>query len=144
MLCAIGVLVGTACDERMKSSETRSVGTNSAERAVAPTSPEVRAAGEQALVDNTRKNVRDRDDTVTPMDQGNSTAETAITASIRKVVMAEPSLSFTARNVKVITMGTRVTLRGPVATEAEKTLIGAVAMGTTGVSGIDNQLEVQP
>jgi hyperosmotically inducible periplasmic protein len=140
--CLIGVLAFAACDDQMKSKEMRN--TQSTDRVIAPTSAEVRAAGNRMDADNTGRNERDRDDSLTPVDQGNSPAEIAITASIRKDVMAESSLSFTAKNVKVVTIGNRVTLRGPVSTEAEKTLIEAVALHTTGVGHIDNQLEVTP
>ena len=47
-----------------------------------------------------------------------------------------------SKNIKVVTIGNRVTLRGPVATEAEKSLIETMALRTTGVGHIDNQLEV--
>lgn len=132
-----GVLALAACDDQTKSSDMRN--TRAAERTVAPTS-EVRASGNR--LDNTGRNERDRDDSLTPIDQGNTPAEIVITASIRKDVMAEPSLSFTAKNIKVVTIGNRVTLRGPVATEAEKSLIETMALRTTGVGHIDNQLEV--
>jgi osmotically-inducible protein OsmY len=92
--------------------------------------------------DNTRINERDRRDTTTPVDQGNSAAETSITASIRKGIMADESLSFNAKNVKVITVGSKVTLRGPVETDQAKAAIGQLATRTTGVSEVDNQLEV--
>ncbi len=138
----VGVLALAACDDQAKSTEMRNV--RATERTVAPTSPEVRTGGNRLDTDNTGRNERDRDDSLTPVDQGNTPAEIVITASIRKDVMAEPSLSFTAKNVKVVTIGNRVTLRGPVSTEAEKTLIEAVALRTTGVSHIDNQLEVTP
>ncbi len=135
-----GVLALAACDDQTKSSDMRN--TRAAERTVAPTSPEVRASGDRLDTDNTGRNERDRDDSLTPIDQGNTPAEIVITASIRKDVMEEPSLSFTAKNIKVVTIGNRVTLRGPVATEAEKSLIEAMALRTTGVGHIDNQLEV--
>jgi hypothetical protein len=146
----VGVLALAACDDQAKSTEMRNA--RATERTVAPTSPEVRAGsdrgadtpGTRAEADNTGRNERDRDDSLTPVDQGNTPAEIVITASIRKDVMAEPSLSFTAKNIKVVTIGNRVTLRGPVSTEAEKTLIEAVALRTTGVGHIDNQLEVTP
>jgi osmotically-inducible protein OsmY len=111
---------------------------------MAAPSAEARAPTGQAEPDNTKKNERDRGDTLTPLDQGNSSAETIITANVRKGMMDEPSLSFTAKNVKVVTTGTRVTLRGPVKNAAEKTLIASVATRTTGVSDVDNQLEVTP
>lgn len=147
----VGVLALAACDDQAKSTEMRNA--RATERTVAPTSPEVRAGGNRVdtdntgtrvEADNTGRNERDRDDSLTPVDQGNTPAEIVITASIRKDVMAEPSLSFTAKNIKVVTIGNRVTLRGPVATEAEKSLIEAVALRTTGVGHIDNQLEVSP
>ena len=56
--------------------------------------------------DNTKINDRDRHGALTPMDQGGSEAERNITASIRKGVVGDKSLSFTAKNVKIITVGT--------------------------------------
>jgi len=93
--------------------------------------------------DNTTINDRDRHATVTPLDQGNSSTETKITAAIRKGIMAEKGLSFNAKNVKVITVGSKVTLRGPVASDQERATIEALAKKTEGVSIVDNQLEVK-
>jgi osmotically-inducible protein OsmY len=93
--------------------------------------------------DNTRINERDRHDTLTPMDQGGSRSETAITAAIRRAMMGDKSLSFTAKNVKVITIGSKVTLRGPVGSEQERATIEVLAKRTAGVSDIDNQIEVK-
>jgi osmotically-inducible protein OsmY len=93
--------------------------------------------------DNTRLNTRDRSGTLTPIDQGNSKAEIAITASIRRGVMSDHALSFTAKNVKVITVGSRVTLRGPVKSDAERTEIENLARQTAGVTDVDDQLEVK-
>ena len=93
--------------------------------------------------DNTRINARDRNGTLTPIDQGNSKAEIGITASIRRGVMGDHSLSFTAKNVKIITVGTRVTLRGPVKSDAERTEIENLARQTAGVTDVDDQLEVK-
>jgi hyperosmotically inducible protein len=93
--------------------------------------------------DNTKTNDRDRHGALTPMDQGNSGSETKITATIRKGIMADSTLSFTAKNVKVITVGSKVTLRGPVNSDPEKASIAALAKQTAGVSEVDNQLEVK-
>ncbi len=94
--------------------------------------------------DNTKMNVRDRaSSAVTPIDQGNSKTELAISASIRKAVVADKSLSFTAKNVKIITVGSKVTLRGPVKTEQEKATIEARARQAPGVTEVDDQLEVK-
>jgi hypothetical protein len=93
--------------------------------------------------DNTKINERDRRGALTPMDQGNSGSETNITAAIRKAMMGDKNLSFTAKNVKVITVGNKVTLRGPVKSDQEKASIEALARQTPGVAEVDNQLEVK-
>jgi hypothetical protein len=100
-------------------------------------------ADQTKAADNTKINDRDRHGALTPTDQGNSRSETQITADIRKGVMADKSLSFTAKNVKIITVGNKVTLRGPVHSDQEKSAIEAVAKKTSGVSEVDNQIEVK-
>jgi hypothetical protein len=96
-------------------------------------------------VDNTRINVRDRQDqTLTPLNQGNSKADVATTAQIRKEIIAEKTMSVNAQNVKIITIDGQVTLRGPVNTAAEKRLIGGIADRSTHTGDVDNQLEVPP
>jgi hyperosmotically inducible periplasmic protein len=95
-------------------------------------------------VDNTRRNVRDRDDqTLTPLNQGNSKADVATTAQIRKEIIAGKNMSVNARNVKIITNNGRVTLRGPVNTAEEKRLIGEIAERIARSENVDNQLEVK-
>jgi sporulation protein YlmC with PRC-barrel domain len=94
--------------------------------------------------DNTARNIRDRDDrTLTPLNQGNSTADVATTAQIRKEIIAGKSMSVNARNVKIITINGRVTLRGPVNTAEEKRLIGEIADRIATSGSVDNQLEVK-
>jgi hypothetical protein len=93
--------------------------------------------------DNTRRNVRDRNDqTLTPLDQGNSPADRRTTASIRKEIGAADNLSVNAKNVKIITQDGRVTLRGPVNSAEEKRLIGEIANRIARAANVDNQLEV--
>jgi sporulation protein YlmC with PRC-barrel domain len=94
--------------------------------------------------DNTARNVRDRNDgTLTPLDQGHSQADRDTTAQIRKEILAEKDLSVNAKNVKIITVGGRVTLRGPVKTAEEKRLIGEIAERIARSENVDNQLEVK-
>ena len=94
--------------------------------------------------DNTARNVRDRDErTLTPLDQGNSQADMDTTAQIRKEIIAGKNMSMNARNVKIITMNGRVTLRGPVNTAEEKRLIGEIADRIARPENVDNQLEVK-
>ena len=95
--------------------------------------------------DNTRINVRDRQNqTLTPLNQGNSKADVATTAQIRKEILAAKNMSVNAQNVKIITIDGQVTLRGPVNTAGEKRLIGEIADRSTHSGDVDNQLEVQP
>lgn len=93
--------------------------------------------------DNTERNVRDRDsNTKTPMNQSESEADRTITQRIRQALMADDSLSTNAKNVKIITIGGVVTLRGPVGSSQEKDIVARKAKDVAGVSQVDNQLEV--
>ncbi len=76
-----------------------------------------------------------------PLDRGNSAADLDTTAQIRKGVLAQSTLSGNARNVKIITLHGRVTLRGPVNSAEEKRLIGQIADGIARAENVDNQLE---
>ncbi|MHB8523660.1 MAG: PRC-barrel domain-containing protein [Limisphaerales bacterium] len=94
--------------------------------------------------DNTRRNVRDRDNrTLTPLDQGNSKADVATTAQIRREIIASKDMSVNGRNVKIITNKGQVTLRGPVNTAEEKRLIGEIADRIAHSENVDNQLDVK-
>ena len=102
------------------------------------------AAAGQPDADNTEKNVRDRDErTLTPMDQGGSAADRELTAAIRKAIVDDDALSTNAHNVKIVSVGGVVTLRGPVKSPAEKAAVAAKAERTQGVKRVDNQLEVE-
>jgi len=99
-------------------------------------------ASATAQPDNTARNVRDRDSrALTPLDQGNSQADIDTTAQIRKEIMAADDLSVNAKNVKIITMNGRVTLRGPVNTAEEKRQIAEIANRLAPAGQVDNQLE---
>ncbi|HEY3254724.1 MAG TPA: BON domain-containing protein, partial [Polyangiaceae bacterium] len=92
---------------------------------------------------NSRVNTRDRSSAaLTPMDQGSSASDREITQQIRKDLMKDKTLSFTAKNVKVITINGKVTLRGPVKSEAERTAIEAAARRAAGGGQVDSQLEI--
>ena len=93
--------------------------------------------------DNTEKNTRDRDDqSQTATDQSNDPADIKITADIRKMVVKDDSLSMMAKNVKIITSGGVVILRGPVETEKEKATIESHAKHG-GAKKITNELEIR-
>lgn len=93
--------------------------------------------------DNTGVNERDADGkNLTAMDQGNSEIDIDMTQRIRKAVM-DADLSFTARNIKIITRDGHVVLRGPVNTAAEKDAIFKLATSNAGAGHVTNQLEVK-
>lgn len=105
------------------------------------------AAAAQQPADNSGKNVRDRDDaTLTPADQAKgSDADVKTTQQIRKAVVDDDSLSMNAHNVKIITLGGIVTLRGPVDSQAEKTKVAQIAaQHAGGANKVTDQLEVAP
>ena len=96
-----------------------------------------------AQPDNTARNVRDRNSrTLTPLDQGNSQADVSTTAQIRKEIIATKGMTTNAKNVKIITLNGRVTLRGPVNTADEKSRISEIADSIASAGNVDNQLEV--
>ncbi len=95
--------------------------------------------------DNSGKNVRDRNDqTLTPGDQGGSEADREITQKVRKsLVSGTNDYSVTAKNIKIITTGGKVTLRGPVKSAEEKAGIAAIAKTVAGEGNVEDQLEVK-
>jgi osmotically-inducible protein OsmY len=80
---------------------------------------------------------------VTPGDQGGGEADRKITQQIRQKVMGDKSLSFNAKNVKIMTVNGHVTLRGPVSSENERTAIVAAAKAVAGDGNVDDQIEVK-
>ena len=94
--------------------------------------------------DNTAVNTRDRSsDAKTPIDQNENQSDIDITANIRQRVV-DTEMSVNAQNVKIITQDGVVTLRGPVASEEEKSQIEELAVEIAGPAKVVNQLEVQP
>jgi hyperosmotically inducible protein len=94
--------------------------------------------------DNTARNSRDRDDaTQTAGDQAENETDRKISANVREAVVADNGLSMNAHNVKIITSGGTVTLRGPVKSSEEKATIESKAKQVAGVTRVDNLLEIE-
>ena len=94
--------------------------------------------------DNSGVNIRDRDArAMTAGQQSNATSDVNLTRKIRRAVVRDPSLSMLAHNVKIVSANGSVTLRGPVKTEQEKTVIASKAQAIAGADKVDNQLEVK-
>jgi hyperosmotically inducible protein len=95
-------------------------------------------------VDNSGINQRDRDtNNLTPGDQGNTQADIDLTQRIRKSLVMDTTYSMTAKNIKIITVNGRVTLRGPVNSDSEKSGIESLAKNIAGDGNVDDQLEVK-
>jgi hyperosmotically inducible periplasmic protein len=94
--------------------------------------------------DNSAVNVRDRNPAaITAGQQSNNKADVELTRQIRRAVMKDDSLSMMAHNVKIMSANGDVTLRGPVQTERERTVVASKAQAIAGVDKVDNQLEVK-
>jgi len=124
-IVVFAMLAAAACER----TESRGSGTN--------------VAAANAPADNTKRNEADRNTSaLTPGDQAENQTDRTITQQIRQDVVTDDSLSLTGKNVKIITVGGVVTLRGPVRNSKEKSDIAAIAQRVYGVNRVVNQLEV--
>jgi osmotically-inducible protein OsmY len=76
--------------------------------------------------------------------QKNNKADTALTAEIRKALVADKALSMSAHNVKVITSNGIVTLRGKVESEDERASVVGKAKDLAGATNVNDDLTVSP
>jgi len=108
------------------------------------TSPTAADTAASKPADNTGRNVRDRSDAaVTPGNQSNDKADLELTRQLRRAITENKQFSTSAKNIKIVTQNGKVTLRGPVKTDAEKQQIADLVKGTEGVLSVDNELEVK-
>jgi hyperosmotically inducible protein len=97
---------------------------------------------QQTAPDNTKKN---KDDANPTADQQKvNPADRAITQKIRKAVTDDKSLSTYAHNIKIIAQDGKVTLRGPVRSEDEKSNVYDKAVAVAGRDNVTNELAVAP
>jgi hyperosmotically inducible protein len=100
---------------------------------------------QQPSADNTKTNQRDRDKAAPTADQQKvNPSDREITRNIRASIHKDKTLSTYAHNVKIITQGGKVTLKGPVRSDDEKSKIAAKAIAVAGDGNVDNQLDVVP
>lgn len=79
----------------------------------------------------------------TAMDQSESPEHIKITSEIRRAIMNDGTMSVSAQNVTIITDSTgTVTLRGNVASEAERSAVEAKARALAGSDRVVSQLVV--
>jgi hyperosmotically inducible protein len=97
---------------------------------------------DQQPPDNTKNN---KDQTSPTADQQKmNPSDRAITQKIRKAIHQDKDLSTYAHNIKIITQDGKVTLRGPVRSEDEKSSLQAKAVTVAGQENVTNELEVKP
>jgi hyperosmotically inducible periplasmic protein len=95
--------------------------------------------------DNTKVNERDKKASEPTADQQhNDQTDKEITQRIRRSVTKDKSLSTYAHNVKIISQDGKVTLKGPVRSEAEKRTIEAKAAEVVGPDKVISELAVAP
>lgn len=97
---------------------------------------------QQTSPDNTKQN---KDQAPPTADQQKmNPADRAITQKIRKAIHDDTSLSTYAHNIKIITQDGKVTLRGPVRSDDEKSNLEAKAVTVAGQDNVTDLLEVAP
>jgi osmotically-inducible protein OsmY len=95
--------------------------------------------------DNSKTNQRDRDKAAATADkQKMSPQDRELTRNLRAAITADKSLSSYAHNIKILAQDGRVTLKGPVRSDQEKTAILSKAMGIAGEGNVTDQMDVAP
>lgn len=99
----------------------------------------------QTAPDNTKVNERDRSKTAVTADQGkNNATDRDLAQKIRKSIHDDPSLSTYAHNVKIIAQSGKVTLKGPVRSDAEKQTVEQKATEIAGAGNIVDEITIKP
>jgi hyperosmotically inducible protein len=99
----------------------------------------------QAPADNTKVNTRDQaKSAVTADQQKNDATDRDLTQKIRKALIQDKTLSTYAHNVKVISQGGQVTLKGPVRSDDERQNVEAKAVALAGAGHVTNQISIAP
>jgi hyperosmotically inducible periplasmic protein len=102
-------------------------------------------AQQQPAPDNSKTNQRDRDTTAPTADQQKiNPADREITKKIRMALHNDKALSTYAHNIKIITQDGKVTLKGPVRSDDERTAIVAKATAVAGEGNVTDRLQVAP
>jgi osmotically-inducible protein OsmY len=90
--------------------------------------------------DNTKMNKQEQP---TADQAKNSKSDLKLEKQIRREIMKDKSLSTYGHNVKILARDGKVTLRGPVKSDAEKTAIEQKATEIAGAGNVTNELAVK-
>ena len=100
---------------------------------------------QQPAADNTKNNKGDQSSGAMTADrQKMNPADRDITKKIRAALHSDSSLSTYAHNIKIISQDGKVTLKGPVRSDDEKSAIEAKATEVAGQGNVTNSLTVAP
>jgi osmotically-inducible protein OsmY len=100
---------------------------------------------QQPAPDNSKVNKRDRDKSSPTADQQKMNAtDRDLAKRTRAAIMADKSLSTYAHNIKIVARDGKVTLKGPVRSEEEKSAIEAKATEVAGAGNVVDEIEVAP
>jgi hyperosmotically inducible protein len=100
---------------------------------------------QQPAPDNTKTNKRDRDRSSPTADRQKMNAtDRDLAKRVRAAIVDDKSLSTYAHNIKILAQDGKVTLKGPVRSEEEKSAIEAKAREVAGAGNVINQLELAP
>ncbi len=96
--------------------------------------------------DNSKVNKKDENNTIAKSADGqkNNKSDIQISADIRRAIVGDKALSTYAHNVKIVTRGGVVILKGPVRTDEEKSSVEAKAKEVAGVDKVTSQITVVP
>jgi hyperosmotically inducible periplasmic protein len=101
------------------------------------------ASAQQPPPDNTKVNQADRaNGAVTADQQKENSTDRDLAKRIRQSVVGDKSLSTYAHNVKIVSQGGQVTIKGPVRSEAEKATIETKAIEIAGAGKVNNEMTV--
>jgi hyperosmotically inducible protein len=110
----------------------------------AQSSPAPAAGAAQTNADNTAQNSGGQGkDAATADKQPNDKADVDALQKIRQAVVQDKSLSFNAKNTKIIVANGMATLRGPVENEQEKATMAQKAAEVVGKDKVHNELMVK-
>jgi hyperosmotically inducible periplasmic protein len=100
---------------------------------------------QQPAADNTKNNKGDESSGAMTADkQKMNPADRDITKKIRAALHSDSSLSSYAHNIKIISQDGKVTLKGPVRSDDEKSAVEAKATEIAGQGNVTNNLTVAP
>lgn len=102
------------------------------------------AEAQQMAPDDTGRNREREQGKAEADDQSNQAGDLELTARLRRAITDDDTLSVNAHNIKIVSRGGKVTLRGPVDSPDEKRKVEALARKAAAGRAVTSELEVVP